>query len=424
MPRQARQVILVVGVGRSGTSLAMQALVRLGVGVSQDLVPASENNPRGAFEDLAVRDRMTALGRKFSHFRGEPRPDDWRDDPLSQETEVWLAEHLDGLAGECEQPALAVKFPLASVYLPIWYDAAARIELPLSVVWATRNSRDTIASLIRAYDFEPRMARIRYLQRLSSLMEDLRPDALLLPYEGWADDPGTQIRTLADFAGLPLEDEAAALDDLFDPSINHGGEAAPSVELDPLSRRVDEMITGRLGRVGERIPSDPQPLRTLSHHITTVLAATSESRNHLKRAEAADEALAQTEAELEAARARADAAEKSLGEARDALAAKDARLAEVLAACDALARARDADQAARDDRAAALEAELLRLRVRSEKLKTAEALARKNASELEHLRASRRWRIGARLSRLYHKPRWRDLRLPFRFLRSLRVRSR
>lgn len=50
----SRHVVVVLGVGRSGTSLAMQALDTLGVHTSDNMIPPNVSNPKGFFEDADI----------------------------------------------------------------------------------------------------------------------------------------------------------------------------------------------------------------------------------------------------------------------------------------------------------------------------------------------------------------------------------
>nr|MCS5602838.1 hypothetical protein [Paracoccus sp. (in: a-proteobacteria)] len=70
-------VAIVIGTGRSGTSLAMQALDALGFPVVGDVVPAGENNLRGTGEAVELRDAMFRLYRSLGSPRGF-LPDGWQ----------------------------------------------------------------------------------------------------------------------------------------------------------------------------------------------------------------------------------------------------------------------------------------------------------------------------------------------------------
>ena len=243
-------VVLVVGVGRSGTSLAMQALQRLGAAVSEEMVPASASNRRGAMEDWYVNDEMMALHRAMASFTG-PRPPDWRDRVATRQAEDWLAEYLDR-AARTTAPAFAVKLPLAGLFVPIWFAATAHADVELRLVWATRRLHAIVASHQRTFERSFSDAQRHYAQRTMHILQDAPDDTLLLPYEGWREAPIEQISVLAAAAGLPLEDPREALCDLFDPADDRspaevaGAAAPPDVLL-----RSDEALAGRLGRLAE-----------------------------------------------------------------------------------------------------------------------------------------------------------------------------
>lgn len=238
-------VVLVVGVGRSGTSLAMQALRRLGARVSERLVPASESNRRGALEDWYVRDEMEALWRRFDRFVGL-RPPDWRADPSSRQVEDWLVTYL----AEASRPGVpfAVKYPLASLFLPVWLDASSRADVPLQMIWATRRASAVVASQLRSYRPDLQSAHRHGVQRTLYLLEDTSDDTLLLPYEGWGAEPREQIAALAEAAALPLPDPDEALHDLYDPEEDHSPQAEAARAPVPAGlREVDRALTGRRG---------------------------------------------------------------------------------------------------------------------------------------------------------------------------------
>ena len=243
-------VVLVVGVGRSGTSLAMQALRRLGARVSDRLVPTSPQNRHGALEDLGVRDEMAALGAHL-HLSTGPRPDDWREAAATRQAEGWLAEHL-ACVHEAAETAYAVKFPLASLFLPIWRDAAARAGVPLRLVWATRRAEAVVASFGLAYGTTPGLAAAHHAQRTFYLLQDAPGDTLLLPYEGWRTAPAEQLCALAEAAGLPPPEAGDPPHDVYRPEDDRsGGDEAARVDVPPALEAADDALAERLGTLGE-----------------------------------------------------------------------------------------------------------------------------------------------------------------------------
>ena len=247
MSASSPTVVLVVGVGRSGTSLAMQALRRLGAAVSERMVPATEANRRGPLEDWEVRNEMIALWRALGRFEGL-RPADWRDAEVTRQAQGWLADHLGRSARVAEAP-FAVKYPIASLFLPLWQDAAAQADVALRLIWATRRTEAVLKSFGASYSYRRDLAESAYAQRALYLLEDAPADAFVLPYEGWTKQPRQQIAALAEAAGLPLADPRATLHDLFDPDEDRSGDGE-GPGLPPALRTLEEAMAGRHGRLG------------------------------------------------------------------------------------------------------------------------------------------------------------------------------
>ena len=82
--------VLVLGSGRSGTSLLAGALARAGYHVGADLVPASHANPTGFFEDREVNAINESLLLQVTPRRppGAPPPDSDDDSPWGPNT-LW-----------------------------------------------------------------------------------------------------------------------------------------------------------------------------------------------------------------------------------------------------------------------------------------------------------------------------------------------
>jgi hypothetical protein len=53
---KAKNLIVVLGMHRSGTSAVAKALACMGVSLGNDLLPAGKDNPKGFFEDKAIND--------------------------------------------------------------------------------------------------------------------------------------------------------------------------------------------------------------------------------------------------------------------------------------------------------------------------------------------------------------------------------
>lgn len=149
----SRQLVLVVGVGRSGTSLFAGIMGQLGHRIPQPEVTADETNPRGFGEPKWVVDFHTRIMRRKRVTVFDARPKAWElTREASAETEVrtelraWLAGELDGA-----EDVVVVKDPRVSWFLPLWRDAAAELGAEPSFVTMLRHPAQILTSAKKSY---------------------------------------------------------------------------------------------------------------------------------------------------------------------------------------------------------------------------------------------------------------------------------
>jgi len=145
--RPARRLVLVVGKGRSGTSLLAGILGRLGFQVPQPEVKADQTNPRGFSEPLwVVRFHKRLLhARRVTAF--DARSGAWEqmaelanDGEVARELSSWL----DGQFAEAEN--LVVKDPRIVWFLPLWRRCADESGVRTSFVTMLRHPAEVVAS--------------------------------------------------------------------------------------------------------------------------------------------------------------------------------------------------------------------------------------------------------------------------------------
>jgi hypothetical protein len=147
-----RQLVLVVGVGRSGTSLLTGILGGLGFHVPQPEVKADDTNPRGFSEPRWVVDFHHRLMREQRVTVNDSRPAAFQDTHRAGEGEAAHAELRDWLAGEfAASDAVVVKDPRTSWFLPLWTRCAAELGVPTSFVTMLRHPAEIIASAQKSY---------------------------------------------------------------------------------------------------------------------------------------------------------------------------------------------------------------------------------------------------------------------------------
>ncbi|HEU5033718.1 MAG TPA: hypothetical protein VFT62_03065 [Mycobacteriales bacterium] len=147
-----RRLVLVAGIGRSGTSACTGALAALGFAVPQPEVQADETNPRGFGEPQWVVDFHTELLRKVRVSNFDGRPAAWQ---LTEQLagKPAIAERLgDWLRGQLDDhPRLVVKDPRTVWLLPLWLRVARELDVDPVFVTMLRPPPQVVASARRWY---------------------------------------------------------------------------------------------------------------------------------------------------------------------------------------------------------------------------------------------------------------------------------
>jgi hypothetical protein len=146
------ELVLVAGVGRSGTSLMTGILGGLGYHVPQPEVDADDTNPRGFSEPRWVVDFHHRLLRERRVTVNDARPAAFAetatatDDAAARsELRAWLKEQLE------TSPRVVVKDPRTTWFLPLWMRCSEELGVPTSFVTMLRHPAEIIASARKSY---------------------------------------------------------------------------------------------------------------------------------------------------------------------------------------------------------------------------------------------------------------------------------
>jgi hypothetical protein len=149
----SRQLILVVGVGRSGTSLFAGIMGQLGHRIPQPEVKADDTNPKGFGEPKWVVDFHSRIMRRKRVTVFDARPKAWEltreasaDAEVQSELRAWLQGEVDGA-----DEVVVVKDPRVSWFLPLWRDAAKAVGAEPSFVTMLRHPAQILTSAKKSY---------------------------------------------------------------------------------------------------------------------------------------------------------------------------------------------------------------------------------------------------------------------------------
>lgn len=227
MSEQQRRLVLVVGVGRSGTSLLAGILGQLGLHIPVPEVKANDTNPRGFGEPRWVVDFHTRLLRRRRVTVNDSRPAAWELTRALADEEPVRAELASWLSGQCaDSGRVVVKDPRTVWFLPLWRRVAGDLGLETSFVTMLREPAETIASAKKSYG-EWQTDASRAAAWLNVMLETehstrATPRAFVR-YEDLLADWHAEIRRVGELTGDPLlarVERSPAVDAFVDPALH------------------------------------------------------------------------------------------------------------------------------------------------------------------------------------------------------------
>lgn len=221
-----KQVVLVLGMHRSGTSAIAGISHLLGASAPATMMQPAFDNPTGFWESQAIVELNEAI---LTTFGGH-----WYDclplDPTSLD-----AKSRQALATHCasvvtrefgDAPLFVLKDPRFSLLLEFWLPAFAAIGVAIAPLLALRHPAEVIASMRRRDNMPGDIAAplwLHYTLEAERHTRD-RPRAVLSYDRFMQDWRGCLARVSAE-AGitwpLPLESAAAAIDEFLRPQLRH-----------------------------------------------------------------------------------------------------------------------------------------------------------------------------------------------------------
>jgi 2-polyprenyl-3-methyl-5-hydroxy-6-metoxy-1,4-benzoquinol methylase len=244
-PRAVRNVVFVVGMGRSGTSALTRVLSLCGAALPLQTLPANFGNPTGYWEpELALRINDRFLQAHASSWYDAklrlPAPSVAADD------EAELVAHASALLAEGfeQHGPIVVKDPRISALLPYWTAAAAKAGLRTSIVLCFRDPDEVAASLDRRDALPAAHSRALWLKYNLMAERDSRAfDRVFVAYDDVLSDWERVVERCAGELGLPLaisERARASVADFLSADLRH--HAAPA------EARADGVVDGLVAR--------------------------------------------------------------------------------------------------------------------------------------------------------------------------------
>lgn len=246
-----RRLVLVAGVGRSGTSLMTGILGQVGFHIPQPEIQADETNPRGFGEPAWVVAFHRRLMRRLRLTVFDARPAAWeKTDAVADEpgTRDELRGWLGGELGQAD--AVVVKDPRIGWFLPLWLGCARDLGAPASFICMLRHPAEILVSARKWYgrwqtDASRAAAWINVM--LETERRTRQVPRAFVRYEDLLADWGRELRRAGQAMGDPLlatveRERFPAVDDFVDPSLHRSRVGWEALEVPARVRELADRV--------------------------------------------------------------------------------------------------------------------------------------------------------------------------------------
>jgi hypothetical protein len=257
-----RQIIFVLGMGRSGTSLLTRVLSLCGAGLPDGLMGPDEGNQAGYWEPLAALKINEAFLARFGsswydptfRLQGEVTIDD-----LSREIFVGQIQHF--LQSCPADPLLVIKEPRITVLTEFWFEAARRTGATPNIVVPIRHPGEVGASLAARDGVSPELSSLLWLKYNLLAERHSRPfHRGFVDYSSLVKDWRGEIGRVASALALPLScaRDEATIDRFITADLHH--QRAVGIPVDSLGRAWTRQVYAALSAAARDELLDTQVL--------------------------------------------------------------------------------------------------------------------------------------------------------------------
>lgn len=255
-----RRIIVVVGSGRSGSSVITRSLRVLGVGLGNNLMPALAGvNDKGFWEDQDIYQLNREIFEALDH--------DWHSlDPFDVGNLSTLnrgelkAKAIDVLNEKLRTTAcFGVKDPQMTRILPFWKEIFSDLKVNASYVITCRSPKSVVRSMARYTGFnEAKCYLLWHEYVLASLLHTNGERRIVVDYDRMVTDPAAQLQRMADILNLSFDPFCREFsiyhDEFLEESLRHAkfgqqdihlDESVPSEVKELYSFLVDLAVDGR-----------------------------------------------------------------------------------------------------------------------------------------------------------------------------------
>lgn len=213
------KAVVVLGSGRSGTSVLARAINIVGVDLGSGFIRTNRTNPKGFFEDKKIVNTHKKIS---SRLKVRPFPKGF---PYFKEIQPFRDELKEYIQEEFSHKKIwGWKDPRNNEFLEMWKEILKEINTEGNYLIIIRNPVDVIASYKRAYDRDENWARLQWqLRTLLALKQTNKEKRIIVEYDELFNNSLQSMRRVAKTLELPWPKNEAniknELDEFIDPSL-------------------------------------------------------------------------------------------------------------------------------------------------------------------------------------------------------------
>jgi hypothetical protein len=217
---------LILGMHRSGTSVATRLVNLLGAELGEDLLPPTTDNLKGYWEHrvvVAIHERLlAALGRSWHDIRA--LPENWLSSAPAREAAQALTEVIQRDFDQA--PLWAVKDPRLCRFVPLWREVLRDLGIDVAAIFVLRSPEEVARSIQVRDGLPPEDSRLSWMQHLAEAEVATRDiprcmiayDAMMQHWESSLVDVASVLSISWPVAPENIVSEVA---NFIDPSIRH-----------------------------------------------------------------------------------------------------------------------------------------------------------------------------------------------------------
>lgn len=203
MNNSTKEIVVIVGTGRSGTSLLVQILLELGMFNQNNFGKSSEEEPLGLFEDQEIVDVHKSMLSVIGVHAMAPHADR---KCSADEKELFKAQLKDIVAkriSDSNGMLWGFKDPRTTLFLPIWQEVFNEMGYAPKYILAQRDPISVVSSMMKQNDNGQAFAELAWLVRTCEAIINTNGRLFIVNYEDWFNDKSADLgNSLANYLGL------------------------------------------------------------------------------------------------------------------------------------------------------------------------------------------------------------------------------